>query len=233
MSEQDSSTIRQITESGVTPQARIRKWAQTQGIDVPTRGRISSDIVERYENRESKPDVESRVDNELQYAKLPWRSWIDASPGKRKIEKFSRGTDVAWIQRVLGVKNDKSGEFGEHTENAIKKYQNVMRGYIFVPSNGIVDRKTWGLIRSGNLVSLSTLVHGFRHAQRSSGVAEIQARLAVRGYNIQIVNGIANSVTRMEYTRFQYNNRSKLENETVGGDPTKESLSLLGFNVSM
>lgn len=32
--------------------AKIREWARGQGIDVPTRGRLSEEITKAYENRE-------------------------------------------------------------------------------------------------------------------------------------------------------------------------------------
>lgn len=34
--------------------AKIRDWARSQGIDVPTRGRLSEEIMKAYENRDDK-----------------------------------------------------------------------------------------------------------------------------------------------------------------------------------
>lgn len=61
-----------------------------------------------------------------------------ARPGQRTIQRGSRGADVSFLQRWLGIEDD--GIFGPNTEQAVKRYQR-MRG---IRVDGIVGEQTWG-----------------------------------------------------------------------------------------
>lgn len=72
-----------------------------------------------------------------------WPSYTDAVPGSRDISRWCVGSDVALIQRFLGV--GETSKFGPVTESAVKRYQK-MRG---LPVTGEVDTdNTWPPILS-------------------------------------------------------------------------------------
>lgn len=41
---------------------KIREWARSQGIEVPTRGRLSEEILKAYENRDDKGVTEEELE---------------------------------------------------------------------------------------------------------------------------------------------------------------------------
>lgn len=61
----------------------------------------------------------------------------DYKPGERTIKDGSKGEDVAYLQRWIGVKDD--GVFGPVTLRNVKRYQK-MQG---LAADGIVGRQTW------------------------------------------------------------------------------------------
>lgn len=65
------------------------------------------------------------------------------TPGSRTIKRGSRGSDVAFLQRWLGIDDD--GVFGPVTEAAVRRYQR-MRG---LKVDGIVGPNTWRPILTG------------------------------------------------------------------------------------
>lgn len=202
---------------------RVRKWAKATGLDVPARGRISDDVIERYRARDQHDtETETQVDAAVQRADEPWRPWHeDKAPGDRTLERWHRGTDVQWVQTALGV--EQTGDFDEATENAVKRYQQVLG----LNGDGRVDRYTWGNLRGGNFVTIQTLENGFIHAQRATGVIEVQARLATRGYYDGFAHGLADEATQVAYGRYQQD-LGLLAN----GIPERSSLERLGFRVS-
>lgn len=64
-----------------------------------------------------------------------------AGPGQRVLRFGSKGADVAFLQRWLGLSDD--GSFGPKTEAAVKRYQ-AMKG---LTADGVVGPKTWAAMR--------------------------------------------------------------------------------------
>jgi hypothetical protein len=64
-----------------------------------------------------------------------------AGPGQRVLRFGSKGADVAFLQRWLGLSDD--GSFGPKTEAAVKRYQ---RDHKLV-ADGVVGPKTWAAMR--------------------------------------------------------------------------------------
>jgi peptidoglycan hydrolase-like protein with peptidoglycan-binding domain len=88
----------------------------------------------RHIHFQSRPSQETnatpwRVDHILDAAN------VTVSSGKSKAGM--KGTDVAFLQRWLGVDDD--GKFGAKTEAAVKEYQK-MRG---ITADGVVGKATW------------------------------------------------------------------------------------------
>lgn len=62
-------------------------------------------------------------------------------PGARVLRFGSKGTDVSFLQRFLGVADD--GSFGPKTEAAVKRYQAMKK----LTADGVVGPKTWHAMR--------------------------------------------------------------------------------------
>ncbi len=71
----------------------------------------------------------------------PWRKPVNARPGSRILGQYDRGTDVALVQRYLGVK-PADGDFGAATKAAVARYQRMLD----LPVDGVVGPKTWAPI---------------------------------------------------------------------------------------
>lgn len=72
-----------------------------------------------------------------------WGESVDAAPGTRVLGKWAVGSDVAFVQRWLGVKDD--GYFGDDTEARVKWYQ----GQRSLEQDGIVGPATWAQMGIG------------------------------------------------------------------------------------
>lgn len=67
----------------------------------------------------------------------------DHAPGSRTVSKGDKGTDVALLQRFLGIQS--KGTFGDGTVLAVRRYQE-MQGLVI---DGVVGPRTWKLILAG------------------------------------------------------------------------------------
>ena len=61
--------------------------------------------------------------------------------GKRILSKTCSGTDVAWVQKALGLKVD--GLFGQDTFDAVWKFQTEQQ----IDIDGVVGKMTWAVLR--------------------------------------------------------------------------------------
>lgn len=69
--------------------------------------------------------------------KAPAKKQAEHRLGTRTLNKGDKGTDVAFVQRFLGLDDD--GVFGANTEAAVKRYQGLRR----LNRDGIVGAATW------------------------------------------------------------------------------------------
>lgn len=69
------------------------------------------------------------------------RKTVTAGPGERTLSFGSKGADVGFLQRWLGVPDD--GSFGPRTEAAVKAYQRMKK----LTADGVVGPKTWAAMR--------------------------------------------------------------------------------------
>lgn len=69
------------------------------------------------------------------------RKSATAGPGERVLSFGSKGADVGFLQRWLGVPDDDS--FGPKTEAAVKRYQEMKK----LTADGVVGPKTWAAMR--------------------------------------------------------------------------------------
>lgn len=70
-----------------------------------------------------------------------WHKAVNARPGARILERYDRGTDVALLQRFLGVK-PADGDFGADTVSAVRRYQKMLG----LGVDAVVGPKTWAPI---------------------------------------------------------------------------------------
>lgn len=61
--------------------------------------------------------------------------------GKRILSKTCSGTDVAWVQKVLGIDDD--GLFGQDTFDAVWKFQTEQQ----ISVDGTVGKETWTFLK--------------------------------------------------------------------------------------
>jgi len=214
-------TVAVVEEDEPVNMTRVRKWAKANNIEVSARGRIGDDVITMYKNRDQTSSTETDVNNEMERDSQPWRPWHDKEPGERNVSRWYRGTDIAWLQKALGV--EQTGDFGEETEDAVKRYQQALG----MTLDGQVGRRTWGSLRGGNFVTIQTLENGFIHAQRATGVIEVQARLVARGYYDGMAHGLADEATQVAYGRYQED-----LGQLANGIPDRLSLEQMGFRVS-
>jgi hypothetical protein len=73
----------------------------------------------------------------------PWETYVKARPGTRTLALYSRGDDVKFLQRFLGLADD--GSYGTATQNKVKGYQK-MRG---LTADGVTGPLTWRSIAVG------------------------------------------------------------------------------------
>lgn len=92
---------------------------------------------------------------------------MDANSGKPTLRRGSRGEDVVFVQKIVGVESD--GKFGPATEAAIRIFQR--KNGDLVP-DGIVGPKTWPLILATRLAAASLPRAALRRADGESSVAE-------------------------------------------------------------
>ena len=72
-----------------------------------------------------------------------WETYVKAKPGTRTLALWSRGDDVKFLQRYLGLTPD--GSYGTATVNKVKLYQQ-MRG---LTVDGVAGPRTWKEISLG------------------------------------------------------------------------------------
>lgn len=154
-------------------QSDVRKWAQDNGIEVPPVGRISADVVARYEAAQAatapaavmpqpapEPDADAPVSGELE-------------PDDTDVTD-----DVTVTIEPEVVEPEPEPEPAPAEAKTVKDYPDYA-------------------------VEMQTIENGFIHAQRATGTDEIQRRLVDRGFGANWNTGLADEATQYAYAQFQ------------------------------
>jgi hypothetical protein len=198
-----------MAESDDVNVTEARRWAKSEGYDVPARGALKAEILEAYRNRDQPQDVTPD----------------DAPTGQ---------VDAAGITDEVTTTIDSGDETAEDssTDDGSTSDGDAFTAYVagYRRARGIADDVEDAVVMEGsrqrNRVSIQTLENGFIHYQRHAGTDEVQARLVALGFLNGYASGQADENTVQAYARYQ---------DSIGlpgtGIPERTSLEELGFDV--
>lgn len=190
----------------------VRRWAKTEGMDVPARGSLKQEVIDAYLKRAAVED--DTVDDDDTDVVTS-----DATDTPADHADTSSITDEATT--TIDAADDAPVDDADRDDEELTRYK-LAWGLPEDMTGEDVER----LAATRNRVSVQTLENGFIHYQRHAGTDEVQARLAARGFYRGTASGHASEDTVQAYARFQ---------DSIGlpgtGIPERTSLEALGFDV--